>query len=234
MICLAGIKVVVDPIDARGFPETRYTLQVYADDCTGCALCVEACPAKSLEQTGKKAINMVWKEDVLEQNRHDVQIEFHAFDDPLPAPADGIQIAQVVLNLLLNGIQATAATEGRERRLRVETRTYEGNAVEVSVADNGPGIAPELHEKIFEQFFTTREGGLGMGLAISRSIVEAHEGRLSVESEPGQGSVFRFTLPAARVPLAPGGLSNGNSPEPALDENASSGERVPQSRPVTS
>lgn len=104
-----------------------------------------------------------------------------------------IQIEQVLLNLVRNAIEAME--EGtRERCLRVSSRVI-GGVAEVAVADTGPGLDGELMQKLFEPFVTTKAQGMGLGLSISRGIIEAHGGRMVVESRSGEGAVFRFTLP---------------------------------------
>jgi signal transduction histidine kinase len=114
---------------------------------------------------------------------------------PLPAvQADGTQIEQVMLNLMLNGVEAAASTPGDSREVVVATRAHEG-AVEVAVSDTGKGIPPKVEQRLFTPFFTTKTQGLGLGLAISRSIVECHGGRLWAVSRPGAGATFRFFLP---------------------------------------
>jgi two-component system sensor kinase FixL len=108
--------------------------------------------------------------------------------------ADKIQVQQVLLNLMRNAMEAM---EERARRdLLVSTRRIEGEMVEISVADRGPGIAEEIASHLFQPFVTTKREGMGVGLSISRTIVEAHGGRLWVEPNPGGGSVFRLTLKA--------------------------------------
>lgn len=120
--------------------------------------------------------------------------------DNLPAAVvDNIQIQQVILNLLRNGIDAINAGRGETREITVFTSLTGNGEIEVAVRDSGHGLDDELREKIFEAFFTTKPDGMGIGLSISRSIVESHGGRLSVESQPG-GTTFRFTLPTARSP----------------------------------
>jgi two-component system sensor kinase FixL len=105
---------------------------------------------------------------------------------------DKIQIQQVILNLMRNAIEAM---EGMERRnLTVSTRDVDDNMVEVSVADTGSGIAPEIAEKLFQPFVTSKRQGMGVGLSISRTIIEAHGGKLWAEANPGGGTVFRLTL----------------------------------------
>ncbi|MDX2167628.1 MAG: PAS domain-containing protein [Deltaproteobacteria bacterium] len=114
----------------------------------------------------------------------------------LPAVlADAIQIEQVLCNLILNGIEAIPAAD-QTRRVEIETRAT-GSGVEVVVRDSGIGIDAQRATDIFQPFLTTKPGGLGMGLAISRSIIEAHGGRLWATSAPGGGAALHFTLPAA-------------------------------------
>jgi signal transduction histidine kinase len=106
---------------------------------------------------------------------------------------DRIQLQQVLLNLITNAIDAMATKDGA-RLLRVRSEVNEARGVIVSVADNGPGIGPQELEQIFNQLFTTKSGGMGMGLSICRSIVEAHGGRLWVELNKPEGAVFHFML----------------------------------------
>ena len=114
----------------------------------------------------------------------------------LPAVQAGrIHLQQVLLNLLLNAVDAMADTPESQRRLAVRTAHVAGG-VEVSVTDAGHGIVPEQLPRLFDSFFTTKKDGMGMGLSIARSIVEAHGGRIWAENNPGGGATFRFTLPA--------------------------------------
>ncbi|WP_437613796.1 ATP-binding protein [Sorangium sp. So ce834] len=110
---------------------------------------------------------------------------------------DGIQLQQVLLNLLVNALDAVSRRPPEARLVVVRARTA-GGGVELSVADSGEGIPPADLERIFEPFFTSKAHGLGVGLAISRSIVEAHGGRLWAERGPGQGATFRCALPVWR------------------------------------
>jgi two-component system sensor kinase FixL len=117
---------------------------------------------------------------------------------------DRIQIQQVLLNLTRNAIEAM--TDGARsgdgpdpqggRELIVAAASATPEAIEVAIADSGPGLAPEVAGRLFDAFVSTKPGGMGMGLSISRTIVEAHGGRLWAEANPGGGTVFRFTLPA--------------------------------------
>jgi PAS domain S-box-containing protein len=115
-------------------------------------------------------------------------------DPNLPkVSADRLQIEQVVLNLLRNGIEAMQDVDREARILRILSRRQNGNGIEVEVHDRGPGVSDP--DRIFEAFYTTKEDGLGMGLAICRSIIEAHAGRIWAVSAPGQGTSVVFSLP---------------------------------------
>ncbi len=116
--------------------------------------------------------------------------------------ADSIMIEQVVSNLIRNSIEAMAEARSPHREVTVKTRQLGEDAVEVEVSDLGPGIDGALIDQVFDQFFTTKPDGVGMGLSISRSIVESHGGQLRAESRPGGGAVFRFTLRAIGRTLA--------------------------------
>jgi C4-dicarboxylate-specific signal transduction histidine kinase len=108
--------------------------------------------------------------------------------------ADRVQLQQVVLNLMMNGMDAMAETTDRAKELLVNARGDESEIV-VRVEDSGVGLDTEAADKIFNPFFTTKPHGIGMGLSISRSIIESHEGRLSASPRPSGGAVFQFTLP---------------------------------------
>ncbi len=110
---------------------------------------------------------------------------------------DAVQLEQIVINLLRNGFDALDVTHG-EKLIVVETKLSAAGGVEVSVVDNGCGLAPGIAGNIFDAFFTTKSHGLGMGLAISRTMIEAHGGLLWAEPNPGSGTAFRFTLPPQR------------------------------------
>jgi C4-dicarboxylate-specific signal transduction histidine kinase len=109
---------------------------------------------------------------------------------------DRVQLQQVLLNLMVNGIEAMAAVKNRPRLLSVQTRVNESGNILVAMRDSGTGLGLET-DRIFTPFFTTKENGMGMGLAISRSLVEGHGGQLWAERSCSQGAVFYFTLPAA-------------------------------------
>jgi C4-dicarboxylate-specific signal transduction histidine kinase len=129
-------------------------------------------------------------------SRNKVSVELELAPDVFVVLGDGIQLQQVILNLLTNGIEAMISVADRPRRLVARTRLQDANQVRVSVEDSGIGLSPEVMARLFEPFFTTRSKGIGLGLSISRSIIEAHGGRLWAEPADSQGSVFHFTLPA--------------------------------------
>lgn len=106
--------------------------------------------------------------------------------------ADKIQIQQVLLNLIRNAVEAMQEVVHRE--LMISTRVVDEQTLEVAVADTGPGLAPEVAAKLFQPFVTTKSSGMGVGLSISRTIIEAHGGQLSAEPNPGGGTLFRLTL----------------------------------------
>jgi len=117
--------------------------------------------------------------------------------EPLPAVwGDRVQLEQVVFNLLLNAVQAVAGTDG-PRDVRVETAAA-ADVVIVTVRDTGPGLGADEPERVFERFYTTKPSGMGVGLAVSRSVVEAHGGKLWAANDPAGGAVFSFHVPADR------------------------------------
>jgi len=113
-----------------------------------------------------------------------------------PVTADRVQLQQVILNLIMNALDAMASVDGRARVLLLRTERHEPGGVMVTVQDTGTGIDKKHIDRIFEPFFTTKSHGMGMGLSICRSIVEAHGGRLWAGANEPRGAVFQFTLPA--------------------------------------
>src|ERR1700730_5498195 len=118
-----------------------------------------------------------------------------AQDLPL-VQGDRVQVQQVMLNLIVNAVQAMSAVSGRSRELLIGSGNNASTGVLVTVRDSGPGLNPESFDHVFDAFYTTKPGGMGMGLSISRSIVEAHGGQLWATANVPQGAVFQFTLPA--------------------------------------
>jgi two-component system sensor kinase FixL len=125
-----------------------------------------------------------------------VRLRFDVHRDLNLVLADKVQVQQVVLNLMRNAIDAMEGAPRRE--LTVSARPAPDEMTEISVADTGSGIAPEVAERLFQPFVSSKAQGMGVGLSISRTIVEAHGGRIWVESNPGGGTVFRFTLRTVR------------------------------------
>ncbi len=124
------------------------------------------------------------------------------FDSRLPdVEADLVQIQQVLLNLIMNALDAVSALPPAQRRIIISTRREEGPCAEVSVRDFGTGLPTDGPEKVFDHFFSTKAEGMGMGLTIARSIVEAHAGTLGAEDAEGGGARFFFRLPAAQGSL---------------------------------
>jgi PAS domain S-box-containing protein len=119
-----------------------------------------------------------------------------ALGEGLPlVEGDRVQLQQVVLNLIVNAVQAMGAVAEGPRGLFITTAQAEPNGVLVTVEDSGPGVAPASLEQLFAPFYTTKPGGLGMGLSICRSIIETHGGRLWVTANLPRGAIFHFTVP---------------------------------------
>jgi PAS domain S-box-containing protein len=118
------------------------------------------------------------------------------FESGLPTiRADPVQLQQVALNLIINAVEAMSSTEERTRVLKLRVQRKSSDALAVTVEDSGPGISPDSLERIFEAFYTTKPEGMGMGLSICRSIIEAHDGSLSVRHAEPHGSIFEIVLP---------------------------------------
>jgi PAS domain S-box-containing protein len=135
-----------------------------------------------------------------EARRHGVSIRTDLKDDLPMAVADRVQLQQVLMNLMLNGIEAMKDTGGV---VTVESQLGKNGQIQISVHDTGPGLPVGNADQIFDAFFTTKPQGSGMGLAISKSIVESHGGRIWADCDYGQGATFRFTLSAAPAEANP-------------------------------
>jgi C4-dicarboxylate-specific signal transduction histidine kinase len=141
--------------------------------------------------------------DTLRLVRSDILIRETAvvtdFDSRLPdVKAAPVQIQQVMLNLIMNALDAVETLPPPERRIIISTRSLKGRGAEVSVRDFGTGLPVDRAKKVFDHFFSTKAKGMGMGLTIARSIVEAHAGTLGAENAEGGGARFFFHLPAAQ------------------------------------
>jgi signal transduction histidine kinase len=130
-----------------------------------------------------------------EAKRKSVIIRTRFAEDLSTVSGDRVQLQQVVLNLVMNGMEAMSSVGGRARELLITTRNVDADRVQASVEDSGIGIDPQKLDKIFDSFYTTKPSGMGMGLSISRSILQAHGGRLWATAKDGLGTTFHFTLP---------------------------------------
>jgi C4-dicarboxylate-specific signal transduction histidine kinase len=161
---------------------------------------------KAAPEKARVQINDIIQETVAliedQASRNDVALVVELMPGLPMVLGDGIQLQQVILNLLLNGIEALAGVTGRPRRLLIQSKTEAASQIRVSVQDSGIGVSEEVMARLFEPFFTTRAKGIGMGLPISRSIVEAHGGRLWMMSDGSTGSTFQFILPSTGGPIA--------------------------------
>jgi signal transduction histidine kinase len=127
-----------------------------------------------------------------------VDLSISTAPEPLPIRGDPIQLQQVILNLIVNAIDAMSEIPRAERKITIRT-TRIRDLAEVSISDAGPGIPPDKLKEVFEPFFTTKAHGMGMGLSIVRTIVEAHIGQIVAENQTSGGVVFRVTLPLAKT-----------------------------------
>jgi signal transduction histidine kinase len=128
-------------------------------------------------------------------------------DDLPPVSGDRVQLQQVGLNLIMNGMEAMSGGDQRPREIVITTRRIEPDQVQVTVEDSGIGLDPNTLAKIFDPFYTTKPGGMGMGLSISRSILQAHGGRLWAKVNDGAGTSFHFTLPKYHAGAADAGVA---------------------------
>jgi C4-dicarboxylate-specific signal transduction histidine kinase len=131
-----------------------------------------------------------------EVHRHGVLVETHLAAELPLILGDRIQLQQVLLNLVMNAIEAMRGVGAGPRVLRVSAEPMAATEVLVAVRDSGPGLEPQSLDRLFDAFYTTKPEGLGLGLAISRRIIEAHGGRLWAMPNTGLGATFQFTLPA--------------------------------------
>ena len=132
-----------------------------------------------------------------ELQQHGVVLHTDLSAGDRPVLGDKVQLQQVLLNLIMNGIQAMGAVTDRRKELTVSVALAEPGRVQVAVEDTGPGLDPAIAQRIFEPFFTTKSDGLGMGLSICRSIIEAHGGQLWASPRAPHGTAFHFTIPIA-------------------------------------
>jgi C4-dicarboxylate-specific signal transduction histidine kinase len=127
--------------------------------------------------------------------KNGVSVQTRLSEGLFPIHGDRVQLQQVVLNLILNAVEAMGSVEAEPRDLLISTE-QDHTGVVVAVRDSGPGIDPSHLERVFDAFHTTKSNGMGMGLSICRSIIDAHGGRLWAEANEPRGAIFQFTLPA--------------------------------------
>jgi predicted ATPase len=154
--------------------------------------------AKMWERVGSRAVEQLEEVVILTQSevrRNNVALHMELSSNLPCIMGDRLQLQQVVMNLILNAIEAMSTVEDGDRNLVIRTQCGEVGAVRVSVQDSGIGFDPIRAQRIFDAFYTTKPDGLGMGLTISRSIVEWHGGRLWAQANDGPGATFQFTLP---------------------------------------
>jgi C4-dicarboxylate-specific signal transduction histidine kinase len=156
---------------------------------------VKKAPSRTEHLEVNEAIREVVELTHGEAVKQSVALEMQLADGLPPIGGDRVQLQQVVLNLTVNAIQALGTVAGGTRKVLISTRRTEQGGVVVAVIDSGPGLAPATLARIFEPFYTTKSSGLGMGLSICHSIIEAHGGRLWAEANEPRGTIFQFTLP---------------------------------------
>ena len=151
----------------------------------------------------------------LQKNR--VMLRPELADDLPLVRGDRVQLQQVVLNLLRNGSDAMSAVEDRPRHLLIRTERDDGDRVRLTVQDAGVGFDPQAVDRLFDAFFTTKGDGMGIGLPVSRSIIEGHHGRLWARLNDGPGATFSFS-----IPRAPRGLAVADRSIPSIQPPAGS------------
>ena len=157
---------------------------------------------KTTTSTASVDVNAVIQDTISllrhETERHDISLRTELDSGVPPVPADRVQLRQVILNLVMNAIESTASVDAEPKLLLIQSALAHPDEIRVSVKDTGPGIDRAHSARLFAPFFTTKLQGIGMGLPISRSIIEAHGGRLWAENNEPRGAVFHFTLPTGR------------------------------------
>jgi PAS domain S-box-containing protein len=159
-----------------------------------------------------EAINevIVLARGAINQNR--VSVQTRMVEGSFSIEGDRVQLQQVLLNLVLNAVEAVGLVEEGPRELSISTRQSQAGGALVAVVDSGPGIDPQDLERVFEGFYTTKSGGLGVGLTICRSVIKAHGGRLWAQANEPRGAVFQFTLPDAKVRTASAAVGRSVGP----------------------
>ena len=194
-------------LDARNFDEARESAELAIVDghrAADIVARIRALAKKDPPRQDAVDVNAIILEVIAlvrsEMHDHGVTVRTR-LGSGLPAVAgDRIQLQQVLLNLMMNAIEAMSGNRYTPRELSITSMAADAAGVTISVADSGPGVSPAIRGRLFDAFHTTKPYGMGMGLAISRSIVEAHGGRLWTSANEPRGAVFQFTLPVAGEP----------------------------------
>jgi signal transduction histidine kinase len=131
-----------------------------------------------------------------------------------PVQGDRVQLQQVILNLLLNAADAMSGIDARPRQMLIRTERDE-DCVQLSVRDTGVGFGPQGSDRLFDAFYTTKSNGMGIGLSVSRSIVESHKGRLWATSNDGPGATFSFSIPTGPLTAAVTGARSFGATRPS-------------------
>lgn len=147
-------------------------------------------------------VRTVVKFTELEARQQGASVRLFLADELPPVLADSIMVEQVICNLVRNAVEAMAEHHSPRREVCIHTRPIGDDAVEIEIVDTGPGIDGAVIDQVFDQFFTTKPEGVGMGLSISRSIIESHGGSVRAESGRNGGATFRFTLRASKPPVS--------------------------------
>jgi C4-dicarboxylate-specific signal transduction histidine kinase len=189
-------------IDPPNFDEARQALRNIVRDGTRASdviARIRAVLTKSEPAAQRLDLNEIIREIVAltqgEVERRKASIQIHLAMDLPAVTGDRVRLQQVLLNLVINALDAMNDVMDRPRVIRIRTEAQKPKSILVAVEDFGVGIGPEAELKLFNAFYTTKPEGLGMGLSISRSIVEEHGGRLFASSNEGPGATFQFTLP---------------------------------------
>jgi C4-dicarboxylate-specific signal transduction histidine kinase len=164
---------------------------------------IRALVKKAPPRRDRLAINEAIREVVsltqAEMQRNRVGLQTGLADGLPLVPGDRVQLQQVIVNLIVNAVEAMSGASDGPRELTIVSGESDSNKVFVEVRDTGPGLDPASLDRLFQSFYTTKPDGIGMGLAISRSIVEAHGGRLAATPNEPHGAVFRFPLPVGKT-----------------------------------
>jgi PAS domain S-box-containing protein len=159
---------------------------------------IKKAPAREEQFDLNEAINEVIVLGRSAVVKNGVSVQARLAEGLFPVQGDRVQLQQVILNLLLNAVEAMGSVEAEPRELLISTEQDHAGVL-VAVRDSGPGIDPAHLQRVFDAFYTTKSSGMGMGLSICRSIIEAHGGRLWAEANEPRGAIFQFTLPGAQM-----------------------------------